>query len=133
MEHLVLEDSPVPRPYGAYSHAVVAGGFAFISGQIARDADTGLLIDGDIAAQTIRCLEIVRDILHELGLTMTDIVRVTVYLANIDDFAAMNAVYEAAMPPPYPARSTPEVKLPFGARIGIEVTALCRHTQPIRK
>ena len=113
----------MPKAYGAYSHAVVAGDFVFVAGQTARDTITGAVIQGDISAQTHRCLEIVREILAELGLALTDVVRSTVYLANIDDFSAMNRVYSAFLQPPYPARSTPEVKLPFGALVGIEVTA----------
>jgi 2-iminobutanoate/2-iminopropanoate deaminase len=95
----------------------------FLAGQTARDVETGRIIAGDITAQTTRCLEIVRDILGQLGLTLQDVVRSTVYLSNIGDFDAMNRVYSAAFQAPYPARSTPEVKLPFGALVGIEVTA----------
>jgi 2-iminobutanoate/2-iminopropanoate deaminase len=123
MEHHCFADTGVPRAYGAYSHAVVAGDFVFVAGQTARDPKTGRVIQGDVSAQTRRCLEIVREILNELGLSLTDVVRVTVYLANIDDFDAMNLVYSSVLQPPYPARSTPEVKLPFGALVGIEVTA----------
>jgi len=123
MQHYTFADSDIPQAYGAYSHAVEAGGFVFVSGQIARDRASGTLIDGDVAAQTRRSLEIVQRILGELGLGLGDVVRATVYLADIGDFAAMNAVYSSVMPAPYPARSTPQVSLPFGARVGIEVTA----------
>ena len=124
MDHHSFPGSNIPTAYGPYSHAVVANGFAFIAGQTARDTITGKVIDGDISMQTTRCLEIVREILRELGLTLENIVRSTVYLSNIDDFEAMNAVYSKLMPMPFPARSTPEAKLPFGALVGIEVTAL---------
>jgi 2-iminobutanoate/2-iminopropanoate deaminase len=123
MQHHTFPDGSVPTAYGAYSHAVEAGGFVFVSGQIARDARTGVLIEGDVAAQTRRSLEIVEQILRELGLSLGQIVRATVYLADIAEFAAMNAVYYSVMPAPYPARSTPQVSLPFGARVSIEVTA----------
>ncbi len=123
MEHFTFPDSNIPVAYGPYSHAVVAGDFVFVAGQTARDAETGRIIDGDITAQTVRCLEIVRDILGQLGLTLKDVVRSTVYLSKIGDFDAMNRVYSAAFQAPFPARSTPEVKLPFGALVGIEVTA----------
>ena len=66
------------------------------------------------------------DILAELGLSLKHVVRATVYLKNLDDFAAMNRVYEATLSAPYPARSTPQVVLPFGALVGIEVTAYRR-------
>ena len=123
MTHHSFPDAAIPKAYGAYSHAVEAGGFVFVAGQIGRDNATGLLIDGDVAAQTRRALEIVRDILAELGLGLGDVVRATVYLADIAEFGAMNAVYAQMMPAPYPARSTPQVALPFGARVSVEVTA----------
>ena len=123
MEHFTFPDTTIPVAYGPYSHAVVAGDFVFVAGQTARDAETGRIIAGDITAQTARCLEIVGDILGQLGLTLKDVVRSTVYLSNIGDFDAMNRVYSTAFQAPYPARSTPEVNLPFGALVGIEVTA----------
>ena len=131
MEHFSFPDTNIPTAYGPYSHAVVAGDFVFLAGQIARDAVTGRLIEGDVAAQTARCLEIVRDILNELGLTLADVVRTTVFLADIGDFDEMNRVYSVTFRPPYPVRSTPQVKLPFGALVGIEVTAYRgRRTDP---
>ena len=126
MTHHTFPGSGIPEAYGAYSHAVEAGGFVFLSGQIARDATTGTLIEGDITAQTERSLEIVREILGQLGLGLGDIVRATVYLADIAEFGAMNAVYSRMVPAPYPARSTPQVSLPFGARVSVEVTAFRR-------
>ena len=123
MEHHTFPDAAVPKAYGAYSHAVIAGDFVFLAGQTARDPVTGRLIEGDVAAQTRRSLEIVRSILGELGLGLTDIVRSTVYLANIDDWDAMNREYSKVLQPPYPVRSTPEAKLPNGALVSIEVTA----------
>jgi 2-iminobutanoate/2-iminopropanoate deaminase len=123
MEHHVFPGSEIPEAYGPYSHAVIAGDFVFVSGQIARHATTGKLIDAGIGPQTTRCLEIVREILAKCGLTLRDVVRVTVYLKDISDFDAMNREYVAAFPGPFPARSTPQVGLPFGALVGIEVTA----------
>ena len=123
MEHHTFPDSAVPKAYGAYSHAVIAGDFVFLAGQTARDPETGRLMEGDVAAQTRRSLEIVRSILGELGLGLADIVRSTVYLANIADWDEMNRAYSSVLQPPYPARSTPEVKLPYGALVSIEVTA----------
>ena len=123
MEHYSFPDTSIPPAYGPYSHAVAAGDFVFLAGQIARDPVSGQLIDGDITAQTARCVEIVRDILNRLGLTLADVVRTTVFLSDIGDFDAMNCAYSAAFQPPYPVRSTPQVKMPFGALVGIEVTA----------
>jgi 2-iminobutanoate/2-iminopropanoate deaminase len=122
MEHHSFPDTTVPPAYGAYSHAVAAGDFVFVSGQIAR-ASTGEFAGGDVTAQTTRCIEIVADILGRFDLTLADIVRCTVYLADIDDFAAMNAVFAGAFGEKFPARSTPQVQMPFGAKVGLEVTA----------
>ena len=123
IEHHTFPDSGIPAAYGPYSHAVEAGDFVFLAGQTARDGETGRLIEGDVTAQTVRCIEIIRDILGRLGLTLQDVVRSTVYLADIGDFAAMNVVYSAAFGPGFPARSTPEARLPFGAVVSIEITA----------
>jgi len=123
MDHYSFPNTGIPPAYGPYSHAVVAGDFVFLAGQIARDAVSGHLIKGDITAQTARCLEIVSDILKSLGLSLADVVRTTVFLSDIGDFDAMNRAYSAAFQPPYPVRSTPQVKMPFGALVGIEVTA----------
>ena len=123
-EHHSFPDSAgIPAAIGPYSHAVVAGDFVFIAGQVARDGTTGEFTGGDIAAQTTRALEIIAAILGELGLTLADVVRCTIYLAEGTDFAAMNQAYAAVMPAPFPARSVPQVKLPFGALVSIEVTA----------
>ena len=122
-EHHTFDGTDVPEAYGPYSHAVIAGDFVFVAGQIARDSVTGKLIEGDIAAQTKRCLEIIAGILAHLELTLDDVVRATVYLKDLSDFDAMNRVYRTAFGARYPARSTPQVVLPFGALVGIEVTA----------
>lgn len=123
IENYSFPGTSVPEAYGPYSHAVVAGDFVFLAGQIARDSVTGELIEGDITAQTARCIEIIEDILKNLGLSLRDVVRTTVYLSDINDFDAMNSVYSAAFRAPYPVRSTPQVTMPFGALVGIEVTA----------
>jgi 2-iminobutanoate/2-iminopropanoate deaminase len=107
LEHHTFGGTDVPEAYGPYSHAVVAGDFVFVAGQIARDSITGKLIDGDIAAQTTRCLEIVAGILAQLELTLDEVVRATVYLNDLSDFEAMNRAYRAAFRGRYPARSTP--------------------------
>ena len=132
MEHYCFPDTSIPQAYGPYSHAVMAGDFVFLAGQIARDAVSGKLIEGDITTQTARCLEIVSDILKSLGLSLADVVRTTVFLSDIADFDAMNGVYAAVFQAPYPVRSTPQVQMPFGALVGIEVTAYRgRHTNAL--
>ena len=122
MERHSFPDTTVPKAYGAYSHAVEAGDFIFVAGQTARNA-TGEFAGGDVASQTKRCIEIVADILSRFGLTIHDIARCTVYLSDINDFAAMNAVFAEAFGGKFPARSTPEVQMPYGAKVGLEVTA----------
>ena len=123
IEYYSFPGTSVPEAYGPYSHAVVAGDFVFLAGQIARDSETGNLIEGDITAQTARCIKIIEDILKNLGLSLRDVVRTTVYLSDQENFDAMNRVYSAAFQAPYPVRSTPQVTMPFGALVGIEVTA----------
>jgi 2-iminobutanoate/2-iminopropanoate deaminase len=123
MDHHTFLDTTVPGAYGPYSHAVVAGDYVFLAGQTARDSTTGQVIVGDVFTQTTRCIEIIRDVLGRLDLSLDNVVRSTVYLANIDDFAEMNRAYSEAFTAPYPARSTPEARIPFGALVSIEVTA----------
>jgi 2-iminobutanoate/2-iminopropanoate deaminase len=122
MQRHSFPDTTVPKAYGAYSHAVEAGDFVFLAGQIARNA-TGEFAGGDVASQTKRCIEIVADILSRFDLTLHDIARCTVYLADIDDFDAMNAVFAEAFGDKCPARSTPQAQMPYGAKVGLEVTA----------
>jgi 2-iminobutanoate/2-iminopropanoate deaminase len=123
MEHHNFPDTNIPTAYGAYSHAVVAGDYVYISGQTGRDSQAGRVIEGDVGAQTWRTLEIVREILGQLGLSLGDVVRMTVYLESIDDFAAMNGVYSVMFQPPYPARSVVQVNMPYGALVGMEAIA----------
>jgi 2-iminobutanoate/2-iminopropanoate deaminase len=122
IERHSFPDTTVPTAYGAYSHAVVAGDFVFLSGQIARDP-TGEFVGGDVASQTKRSIEIVADILGRFDLTLADVVRCTVYLADIADFPVMNGVFAEAFGDTFPARSTPQVQMPYGAKVGLEVTA----------
>ena len=116
-----------PRAIGPYSQAVVAGQLLFCSGQIPLDPATGQLVDGDITAQTRQALLNVRAILAAAGATFDDVVKTTVYLADMNEFAAMNEVYASFFPSPAPARSTVEAaRLPRDARVEIEVVAQLR-------
>jgi 2-iminobutanoate/2-iminopropanoate deaminase len=133
MEHFSHLEAAIPTAYGPYSHSIIAGDFVFVAGQTGRDVASGRVIDGDVTAQTARSIEIIRDILHEHALTLADVVRSTVYLAHIEDFAAMNAVYSAAFKAPYPVRSAVEVRMAFGALVGIEVTAYRGGKEPATK
>jgi 2-iminobutanoate/2-iminopropanoate deaminase len=116
-----------PRAIGPYSQAVVAGQLLFCSGQIPLDPATGQMVDGDITAQTRQVLVNVRAILAAAGATFDDVVKTTVYLADMNEFAAMNEVYASFFPAPAPARSTVEAaRLPRDARVEIEVVAALR-------
>lgn len=114
-----------PAAIGPYSQAVQSGNTVYVSGQVPIDPTTGKFVAGDIREQTKRVLTNVRNILAEAGMTMSDVVQATVYLADIADFAAMNEVYAEFFTRPYPARAAVQVAaLPKGARVEIGVTAV---------
>jgi 2-iminobutanoate/2-iminopropanoate deaminase len=117
--------TPKAKAIGPYSAAIDAGDFVFVSGQIPLDSATGKLIEGDIAAQARKSLENLKTILEAAGLSFADVVKTTIFLTSMGDFAAVNEVYKTYVAEPYPARSTIAVAaLPMGARIEIEMTAL---------
>jgi 2-iminobutanoate/2-iminopropanoate deaminase len=112
---------------GPYSHAVEANGFVHLSGQTPLDPTTGRLVDDDIGAQTAQCLRNLFAVLAESGLTPDNVVSCSVYLTDMNDFSAMNAVYERQFSKPFPARTTIGVAaLPLGARIEIGLIAARR-------
>jgi 2-iminobutanoate/2-iminopropanoate deaminase len=114
-----------PKAIGPYSQGIRAGNLVFVSGQIPLDPATGTLAQGGIACQTRRVLDNVRAILDAAGLSFDDVVRSTVYLTNLEDFAAMNEAYACYFTSPPPARSTVQVsRLPKGAHIEIDVIAV---------
>ncbi|SHN66443.1 RidA family protein [Desulfovibrio litoralis] len=120
----VIESKAAPAAVGPYSQAILANGILFASGQLPLNAQTGKLEEGDISAKATRCLENVKAILEEAGLGFSDVVKVTVYLTDMSDFAAVNAVYAKYFSAPYPARSCVAVAaLPLGGTVEIEVTA----------
>jgi 2-iminobutanoate/2-iminopropanoate deaminase len=120
-----------PAAIGPYSPALRAGNLLFISGQVPMDAATGNLVDGDIAVQTRRVLENIGTLLSAAGLAHSDVVRTTVFLADMSDFAVMNGAYGEFFSEPYPARSTVQAaRLPRDARIEIDVIA-CYQTPPV--
>jgi 2-iminobutanoate/2-iminopropanoate deaminase len=111
------------KPLGPYSPAVAAGDYLFISGQIPIDA-AGDIVPGDIVAQTEQVFANLKSVLDAAGLTFANCAKATVFMADLGDFARMNAVYEKYVVQPYPARSTFQVAaLPKGARIEIEMIA----------
>ena len=114
-----------PRAIGPYSQATRANGLLFTAGQVGFDPVTGELVDGGIAEQTERVLENVRAILEAEGLDLASVVKTTVFLVDMADFAAMNTVYARAFGEHRPARSTVAVAaLPRGARVEIEAVAV---------
>jgi 2-iminobutanoate/2-iminopropanoate deaminase len=113
------------RDIGPYSQAVRANGFLFLSGQIALDPKTGEISGAGIAEQTERVLENIKGIVEAAGSKMPHVVKTTVFLKNMNDFAAMNEVYARYFTAAPPARSTVEVaRLPKDALVEIEVTAV---------
>jgi 2-iminobutanoate/2-iminopropanoate deaminase len=113
-----------PKAIGPYSPAVRAGQLLFVSGQVAIDPTTGNLIDAGLQAQTRRVMENIGALLKAGGLSFADVVRTTVFLVDLDDFAAMNEVYGTYFSAPAPARATVQVaRLPRDARIEIDVIA----------
>jgi 2-iminobutanoate/2-iminopropanoate deaminase len=114
-----------PQAIGPYSQAVRAGNHIYCSGQIPIDPVTGLIIDGDIAAQTRQVLTNLSKVLEAAGASLDRVVKTTVFLADMDDFAAMNAVYATFFSAPAPARSTVQAsRLPRDARVEIDVIAV---------
>ena len=113
-----------PKALGPYSQAIRAGQFLFVSGQVPIDPSTGNLVDGDIPDQTRRALQNIGAILSAAGASFQQVVRTTVYLADLSDFAAMNEVYATFFTSPQPARSTIQAaRLPRDARVEIDVIA----------
>jgi 2-iminobutanoate/2-iminopropanoate deaminase len=121
----VISTQNAPQAIGPYSQAIKANGFVFVSGQIALDPATQQLLTGDVAAQTDRVLRNVSGILEAAGTDLGKVVRSTVFLKNMGDFAAMNAVYGKYFTSSPPARSTVEVaRLPREVLVEIDVIAL---------
>ena len=120
----VISTTKAPAAIGPYSQAIQVGNLVYTSGQIPIDPATGVFVEGGIREQTRQSLLNVKAILEEAGLTMSDVVKTTVFLADMNDFADMNAVYAEFFEEPYPARSAVAVKmLPKGALVEIEVVA----------
>lgn len=120
----VIQPANAAAPIGPYSHAVRVGDLLFCSGQIPLDPKTAQLVAGDIKAQTARVLENVKAILSDQGLGFAHVVKSTVFLTDLGDFAAMNEVYARYFTTDFPARSTVQVAaLPRGASVEIEVIA----------
>jgi 2-iminobutanoate/2-iminopropanoate deaminase len=119
-----VSTSSAPAAIGPYSQGIKAGNLIFVSGQIPLDPATGTLVDGDIAAQTHQVFRNLGEILKAAGASFDNVVRVTVYLAEMGDFPAMNNVYATYFTAPAPARATVQAaRLPRDARIEIDLIA----------
>ena len=120
-----IHTNQAPAAIGPYSQAIEANGMIFASGQISIDPATGQFVEGGIQEQTRQALTNARNILQAAGTDMENVIKTTVYLSDINNFAAMNEVYAQFFTEPFPARSAVAVKdLPKGALVEIEVLAI---------
>jgi 2-iminobutanoate/2-iminopropanoate deaminase len=121
----VISTDKGPRAIGPYSQAIQAGGFIFTAGQIALDPATAQIVEGDVVRQTARVLDNLKAIVEAAGSSLSRAVKTTVYLKDMNDFAAMNEVYARYFPENPPARSTVEAaRLPRDVRVEIDLIAL---------
>jgi len=119
-----ISSAGAPKAIGPYSQAVRAGQLLFLSGQVALDPATGQMVGGGVTEQTRRVFENLGAVLTAAGRSFADVVRTTVFLADMNDFAAMNEVYGQYFKEPYPARATVQVaRLPRDARVEIDLIA----------
>jgi 2-iminobutanoate/2-iminopropanoate deaminase len=119
-----VESADAPKAIGPYSQAIVANGFVFTAGQIGSDPKTGTLVEGGIVEQTEQTLKNLSAVLKASNSSFDNAVKVTVFLADMNDFAKMNEVYAKYFKAPFPARSTVQVaRLPRDAKVEIEVIA----------
>lgn len=121
MARIPISTDKAPAAIGPYSQAVRRGGFVFLSGQIPLDPASGQIVEGDISAQARRVFDNLRAVCAAAGGSFDDVVRVGIYLTDLGDFAAVNAVMAENFQAPFPARSTIEVSgLPRGARVEVD-------------
>ncbi|MBQ7585212.1 MAG: RidA family protein [Desulfovibrionaceae bacterium] len=119
-----ISTNKAPAAVGPYSQAISSGNLIFVSGQIPLDPTTNTLIKGDIQAQTKQICQNISEILATQNLTLADVVKTTVFITDMNQFAKVNEIYKQYFPEPCPARSCVEVsKLPLGVEIEIEVIA----------
>jgi 2-iminobutanoate/2-iminopropanoate deaminase len=124
MTRIAINAPDVAPPIGPFSHAVQSGDAVYLSGQTGTDAATGVLVPGDVAAQTDQVFRNLTAVLKAAGLTLEHVVKCNVFLVNMNDFNAMNTVYAKHFHAPFPARSTVAVlALPRGAQVEIEMIA----------
>ena len=124
MEKVIIQTDQAPAAVGPYSQGVVLDGWMWTSGQVALDPATGKMVGSDAASQANQALQNIDAILKTAGSSLSKVVRTTVFLTNMDDFAAVNAVYARYFPTAFPARSCVQVaRLPLGALVEIDAVA----------
>ena len=127
----VIATNEAPAAVGPYSQAIAVDNLLLCAGQIPLDPATGDLVGTDVTAQTERVCQNIAGVLKANGMTFTNVVKTTVFLTDLANFAAMNAVYSKYFSEPFPARSTIQVAgLPRGAQVEIEVTAVANGPEP---
>jgi len=127
MKKKVISTDQAPAAVGPYSQAIRVGKLVYTAGQIALDPETGIMVEGDIAAQTRQVLQNLQAVLEAAGTSLGNVVKTTVFLQDMAEFAAMNVVYGEFFAGKPPARSTVQVAaLPLGARVEIEAVAVVR-------
>jgi len=125
MEKKIITSANAPAPIGPYSHANLIGNTLYVSGQVAKDAQTGEMVVNDIKAETKKVMENVQAILTEAGMDFTNVVKTTIFCVNLGDFASINEVYGSFFTGNYPARETVQVsKLPLNVNVEISVIAV---------
>lgn len=125
MKPEVIVSDKAPKAVGAYAQAVRANGFVFLSGQIPLDPATGELIQGDVGTQTRRVLDNLKAVLEGAGTSLSKVVKATIYLIDMNDFAVVNQTYAEYFPDAKPARATIAVAgLPRGSKVEIDMIAL---------
>ena len=127
MEKEVINAKSVPATFGPFSQAVKVPGYVFTSGQLGIDASSGNIVDGGIEQETRKAIENLKAILEASGSSLDQMLKTTVFITNMNDFAEMNQVYGNYFNGDYPARSTVEVSAPArNAKVEIEAIALCK-------
>ncbi|MDP3928076.1 MAG: Rid family detoxifying hydrolase [Bacteroidota bacterium] len=125
MEKKIITSEHAPEPIGPYSHAVLINGVLYTSGQVAKDAKTGQMVQTDIKAETNKVMENLQAILKEAGMDFSNVVKTTIYCVDLANFAAINEVYGSFFSSNFPARETVQVvKLPLNANVEISVVAV---------
>jgi 2-iminobutanoate/2-iminopropanoate deaminase len=124
MSKRVIKSDNAPVPVARYSQAIKVGNTLYVQGVIALDPSSGKLVIGDITVQAIRVFESIKSIVEAAGMSLSDVIRVSAFLSNLEDYPKFNEVYNSYFTSePHPVRTTVQVGLPFGALLEVEVTA----------